>query len=65
MKEQQQSYNIFDKELLVIINALEAWQQLLGGAAHPVEILLDHQNLTYWTMVWDLTHRQARWPSNC
>lgn len=49
MMEQQQNYDIFEKEMLAIINMLEVWQHLLEGTPHPIEILSDHRNLTYWT----------------
>ena len=61
MTEHQRNYDIFDKELLAIINALEVWRHLLEGAEHTIEVLSDHRNLTYWTTAKDLTRRQARW----
>lgn len=61
MTEQQRNYNILDKEMLAIINALEVWRHLLEGAPHPIEILSDHWNLTYWTTARNLTRHQARW----
>lgn len=61
MTEQQRNYDIFDKEMLAIINALEVWRHLLEGATHLIDILSDHRNLTYWTTAWNLTRHQARW----
>jgi hypothetical protein len=34
----QRNYVIHDKEMLVIVRALEEWQHFLEGAQHPVEI---------------------------
>jgi len=44
----QWNYEIYDQELLGIINALETWRHYLMGSAHPVTILSDHKNLTYF-----------------
>ncbi len=46
---------------MAIIRALEAWRHYLDGAAHPVEILSDHKNLTYFRSTQKLNQRQARW----
>ncbi|CDO76040.1 hypothetical protein BN946_scf184891.g3 [Trametes cinnabarina] len=46
--EAERNYQIYDWELLAIIRALEAWRHYLDGALHPVEILSDHKNLTYF-----------------
>lgn len=40
MTEQQQNYNIFDKEMLAIINALEVWQHLLEGKDNNQGVVL-------------------------
>ena len=44
----EQNYNIFDQELLAMICGLEEWRQYLLGFSFSVEILTDHQNLTYF-----------------
>jgi hypothetical protein len=46
--EAEQRYTTYDKELLGIMHALEDWRNLLIGALEPFEILMDHQNLTYF-----------------
>ena len=61
LDETQRNYNIHDKELLSVIRALEEWRHLLEGAKHPVEILNDHHNLTYFMTAQKLNCRQARW----
>ncbi|CDO74260.1 hypothetical protein BN946_scf184642.g5 [Trametes cinnabarina] len=59
--EAERNYQIYDRELLAIIRALEAWRHYLDGALHPVEILSDHKNLTYFRSAQKLNRRQARW----
>jgi hypothetical protein len=57
----EQNYEIYDQELFSIIRALKAWCHYLQGSRHPVVILLDHKNLTYFRTAQKLNHRQARW----
>lgn len=42
------NYEIYDKELLVIIRAFEEWRPELKVALHPIEVLSDHKNLEYF-----------------
>ena len=44
----EQNYDIYDKELLAIIWALEQWQSFLVRTVEPMEIWTDHANLTYF-----------------
>jgi len=44
----EQNYEIYDKEMLAIICALEEWRHFLEGARHLVEIWTDHKNLEYF-----------------
>ena len=44
----EQNYQIYDKEMLAIIQALEEWQHFLEGAAEQIEIRTDHKNLAYF-----------------
>ena len=57
----ERNYNIYDHELLVVIRALEEWRQYLTGTQHPVTIITDHQNLTYFKSPQNLSQQQARW----
>ena len=43
----QHNYDIYDRELLAVILALEEWRQYLQGTAHPITIITDHKNLSY------------------
>ena len=57
----KQNYDIYDWELLAIIHALEHWCHYLQGTAHPVTLLTDHKNLTYFCQPQKLSRRQACW----
>jgi len=57
----EQNYEIYDKEMLAIIRALEEWRHFLEGATYPVEIWTDHKNLEYFMIAKKLNRRQARW----
>ena len=59
--EAERNYQIYDRELLAIIRALEAWRHFLQGSPHPIEILTDHKNLTYFKSAQKVNRRQARW----
>jgi RNase H-like domain found in reverse transcriptase/Reverse transcriptase (RNA-dependent DNA polymerase)/Integrase zinc binding domain len=57
----ERNYEIYDRELLAIIRALEEWRHYLQGSPHPVTILSDHKNLTFYREAQKLNRRQARW----
>ncbi len=57
----EQNYEIYDKELLAIMLALDEWRHYLMGAAQDFEIWTDHQNLQYFRKPQKLNRRQARW----
>ena len=57
----QQNYDIYDRELLVVILALEEWHQYLQRTQHPITIITDHKNLSYIKDPQKLSRRQARW----
>jgi len=57
----ERNYEIYNKEMLAIIRALEEWRHFLEGATHPVEIWTDHKNLEYFMTAKKLNHCQARW----
>ena len=57
----EQNYQIYNKKLLAVVQALEEWRHYLLGARHPVEIWTDHTNLTYFRKPQDLNCRQVRW----
>ena len=44
----ERNYEIYDKEMLAIMEALAKWRHLLLGARQTFEIWTDHQNLQYF-----------------
>jgi hypothetical protein len=56
----EQNYNIYDLELLAIINVLDHWRPYLAGSPHKIIIYSDHQNLLYWKEPHKISHRVAR-----
>ena len=57
------NYEIYDKELLVIVESFKEWRYLLIGTEKPVIVFSDHdhKNLIYFTTAKILNRRQARW----
>ena len=43
----KQTYNIYNLELLTIVEALKHWRPLLAGSPHKIKGFLDHMNLKY------------------
>jgi len=56
------NYDIYDKELMAIIKALEEWRPECEGPAYPLQLITDHKNLEYFMTKKLLNRRQARWP---
>ena len=61
LQEAQRNYEVYDKELLAIIEALREWRHYLIGTDTPFEIWTDHQNLTFFRQPHKINRRQARW----
>ena len=61
LNEAERNYEIYDKEMLAIMHALEEWRQYLMGNPDKFEIWSDHQNLQYFRQPQKLNRRQARW----
>lgn len=57
----KRNYEIYNKELLSVIESLKDWQQYLLGSAVPFEVWTDHRNLEYFRKPQDLNCQQARW----
>ena len=57
----ERNYQVYDRELLAIIRALQEWRHFVLGSPHPVTVLSDHQNLMYFKNPQKLNRRQARW----
>jgi hypothetical protein len=61
MTPAKQNYEIYDKELLAIIEALKVWRQYLLDAKEQFEVWTDHENLKYYQEPQKLNGQQARW----
>ena len=61
LSDAEWNYHATDLEMAAVIFALQEWHHYLLDAAHPFEILTDHQNLTYFKKPQDLSRRQAWW----
>uniref|UniRef100_A0A0W0FF01 RNA-directed DNA polymerase n=1 Tax=Moniliophthora roreri TaxID=221103 RepID=A0A0W0FF01_MONRR len=57
----ERNYEIYDRELFAIVWALQTWRHYLMEGPHPVTVLCDHKNLTYFRTAQKLNRRQARW----
>ena len=57
----ERNYDIYDRELLAVIQALKEWRHYLTGTEHPVTIITDHKNLEYFKQPQNLSRQQARW----
>jgi len=55
------NYDVHDKELLVIFKAFKIWRHYLEGSASPIDIVMDHKNLEYFSTTKILICQQARW----
>jgi hypothetical protein len=56
----EQNYDVYDLELLAIVNALDHWRPYLAGSPHKIIIYSDHQNLLYWKEPHKISRRVAR-----
>ena len=59
----EQNYQVYDLELLAVIRVLKAWRPYLISPPEPTIFYTDHQNITYFRQLQDLTARQMRWHS--
>ena len=57
----ESNYEIYDKELLAIINCLETWCSELKFTSIPIQIFSDHRGLEYFMIKRTLTCCQAHW----
>ena len=54
----EQNYEIYDRELLGIVRALDEWRHYIQGSPHRTIVYSDHKNLT---TAQKLNQQQARW----
>ncbi len=55
------NYEIYDKELMIIVCAFEKWWSELEDSIYSVEMITNHKNLEYFMSTKQLSHHQARW----
>jgi len=48
LNDVEQNYDVYNKEMLGIMRALESWQHYLEGAKVQFKIWTDHRNLQYF-----------------
>ena len=54
------NYDVHDKELLAIVEAMSQWKIYLEGPKHEVTVFSDHKNLSSFTEKKELNRRQVR-----
>jgi hypothetical protein len=55
------NYEIYDKELLIIIRCFEEWRAKLQSVISLVKVLTNHKSLKYFMIIKKLNRRQDRW----
>ncbi len=54
------NYEIYDKELLVIIRCFEQWRPELKETGVSIKVITEHKSLAYFMTTKKLTRRQTR-----
>ena len=57
----EKQYQIYDWELLRIVQALKEWWHHIQGSGHTTMVHTDHKNLTYFWKAQKLSDQQAWW----
>jgi hypothetical protein len=55
------NYEIYDKELLAMVDSFKAWRRYLEGSLHMVQVFTDHKHLEYFMTTKVHNQRQAHW----
>ncbi len=55
------NYEIYDKELMIIVCAFEKWWSELKDFIYSIEMITNHKNLEYFMSIKQLSRCQARW----
>src|ERR1700761_9484522 len=61
MNDAQRNYDVYNRELLALIEMFRHWRHYLHQATHKVRVHTDHANLLYWKNPGDHNRRVARW----
>ena len=57
----ERNYDVYNRELLALVRALQHWRHLLLGAEHPIEVFTDHDNLTKYQHAQKLSRRVTQY----
>ena len=60
LSEAEQNYDIYNRELLAMVEGLDHNRPLLAGTQLPIIIKTDHLNLTHWREPQKISRRVAR-----
>ena len=55
----EHNYDIFDCELFAMIHALTKWKHYFQGTGHPITVVTDHKNLSYFKQLHKLSQQQV------
>ncbi len=55
------NYEIYDKELMIIVCAFEKWWSEFKDSIYSVKMITNHKNLKYFMSIKQLNHHQAHW----
>jgi hypothetical protein len=56
----EHNYDVYNLELLAIVNTLDHWRPYLAGSPHKIIIYSNHQNLLYWKEPHKISRQVAR-----
>ena len=61
LNEAQRNYDVYNRELLALVETCRHWRPYMHQPAHTVIIHTDHANLTFWKNPGNHNRRVARW----
>jgi len=61
MTPAESNYDVYNKELLAIVQALKEWRRYLRGSGPDFKVRTDHKSLIRFTTTKELTNQQIRW----
>jgi hypothetical protein len=61
LTETERNYDIWDREFMGFVFGLNHWKHLLAGTLLPVQVFVDHANLTYYRHPQKIPRRVARY----
>jgi hypothetical protein len=61
LKGPELNYVIYDKKLIIIIEAFKEWKHYLMRTKHKIKVYMDYKNFTTFIITKELNKRQIRW----